>query len=93
MSKPTFRTMAQPGMNTGDGSDAGRVASASSRGDVGSSPTGAAIFKYQPRRPATVEEIDAAKRIVLRIVEAFGANFQNDETDLARMITDEFTLR
>lgn len=43
MQRLIHRTLAQPGMNTGDGSNAGRVASPDFREDVGSNPTGAAI--------------------------------------------------
>lgn len=52
------------------------------------------LTKYQPKIPSPpAEDLEEAKRLVLQICEAFSANFQNNETDLAHMITDKFTLR
>lgn len=52
------------------------------------------ITKYQPTIPTPpARDLEEAKRLVLQISEAFIANFQNTETDLAHMITDKFMLR
>lgn len=52
------------------------------------------IAKYQPEIPfPPARDLEEAKRIAFQICEAFAANFQNSETDMAHMITDKFQLR
>ena len=52
------------------------------------------ISKYQPKIPnPPAQDLEEAKKTVLLICSAFVSNFQNNETDLAYMITDKFSLR
>ena len=52
------------------------------------------VNKYQPKfDPKTQEDLDVARDAVIQIVKCCFTNFQNTDHDLARMITDRFTLR
>jgi len=52
------------------------------------------ILKYKPQsEPKSPDDLEVAKDAVMQIIVAFQSNFQNDETDLARLLTDRFTLR
>jgi hypothetical protein len=73
----------EPGLSGADGSDLPRVDSIPGK-----------IIKYTPaHEPVHPSDLLVATDVVMQIVKAFDSNFQNTEHDLARLITDRFTLR
>lgn len=51
------------------------------------------IMRRLPPPLTACEEEQEAKRIVIKICEAFSSNFLKSETDMALLITEKFTLR